>query len=235
MIVGDNDPIRIINQLTDKSEYAQNIGNLDYKTLLYIIKEIIALERPGLEKNFLPMVPKVLIPNSPEFIYADNVDDDSKIIPDIIVYRTLLLTGANLGGNKQPHKSPMIQTPVLYKKFEDNAGNVFDVYKMLYDVTIQFDFFSKTYLQLTNLTDWFRHTMFLYRDFIKMMGTSEFVFRAQYEDTELRSKYAKFSIYTNSMEFFTRLHEFYIVNTTKTQEFDLTINDVKRKINGGQQ
>ena len=204
-----------------------NVGNLSYKGLLLLIKTIISLERPGLEEYFLPADSNAVNPIDPKFIFRDNTTNFGSI-PDIVTYKIALWTAANAGGSKQPHQRPVKPVPIPISAFKAGDQTIRqDI--MLYDITVEFDFFSKTETQLLDFTDWWRNTFFQYRDFIRIMGCGEFIFRSQFNEGKLVEKYSKYSVATMRMQYYIKLMEFYLNSITQTKEMKITINEEVKK------
>ena len=77
------------------------------------MKNILALESPNL--RFEPAYPDTLIPDTKTWIY--NNDNTIDALQDTVTYKIVLMTPANIGGDKKPHGTPEIPAPRLTNQF----------------------------------------------------------------------------------------------------------------------
>ena len=131
-----------------------------------------------------------------------------------------------MGGDKEPHGSPKLRKPRLEREFIDpeDSNNIIKSYRMFYDYTIQFDLFAHSYHHLWQMVDFFIDTMYQYRDFIKYLGTSEFLFQARFKDDLLKETFMKYHLPNTSIQYFIRLERVHLKQSKKYNKLLLTIN-----------
>ena len=205
-------------------------GLLNYEQFLYLLKSILTLEMPDV--RFVPAWPLDLVPDTSDFIYKDT--ESLNKLTDTIAYRLIIQTPANQGGDKKKHGTPYHATPQPGESYTnpENANEMIQTLQMMYDITIQFDLFAHSHIQLEKLSTFFIRLMHRYRDFIKHTGVSEFLFNSRMEDILLRERYSKTYIPFTSIQYFLRIEEVYLLNATKLEQIKLTINEeVKKTLN----